>query len=277
MVAPKRRRAESNPIDTANKKSDADFIKDYLEPKVPEFKPWATSWSRPGVPGCADEVFSITCASPANMDEETLEECFELVEITSSNDYEMSTQKWRPGHKRKEMRSPDLKYIVVRGPQHAMTPKNPKGPVLAFTSLMPAFEEGHAVVYCYEIHISRWLQGDGLGRLLLGYQSIVAHNLGPPVSKVMLTCFLSNYYALGFYKKLGFKVDESAPKTRELRGGKTFVPDYTILSKAVVRKGDTAKEKAAKEKPAEKEQPAQKEKPAEKEGGKTKKRKSSGI
>lgn len=37
MIPPKRRRAQTNPIETpielANKKSDADFIKDYLEPK----------------------------------------------------------------------------------------------------------------------------------------------------------------------------------------------------------------------------------------------------
>lgn len=37
MIPPKRRRAETNlienPIETANKKSDADFIKEYLEPK----------------------------------------------------------------------------------------------------------------------------------------------------------------------------------------------------------------------------------------------------
>lgn len=222
------------------------------------------------------------------MDDKTLDECFELVEISSQHDYEMSSKGWQPEHKRKEMRSPDLKYIVVRGPQHACTPKNPKGPVLAFTSMMPCFEDGQAVVYCYEIHISPWLQGDGLGRLLLGYQSIVAHNLGPPVSKVMLTVFLSNMDALGFYKRLGFKRDESAPETRELRGGKTFVPDYTILSKAVVRKEDATKKKEAEkekpaEKPVEKEKPAEKkkkavaEKPAEKEGPKAKKRKSSGV
>lgn len=100
---------------------------------------------------------------------------------------------------------------------------------------MPVYEDGEPVVYCYEIHLSQGLRGSGLGRLLLGFQSIIAHNLGPPVSKVMLTCFLSNSRALQFYGSQGFVTDELAPATRRLRGGKVFQPDYTILSKPVAR------------------------------------------
>ena len=190
--------------------------------------------------------------------------------------------KWRPDHKREEMRSPGLRYIVVREAVSAEAPTGDGGvdaepleegdreengtetqkevdgdadeaghddaqstttttssasspTIPAFTSLMPVYEEGEPVVYCYEIHLSPALQGSGLGRLLLGFQSIVAHNIGPPVSKVMLTCFLSNARALRFYERQGFETDPLAPTTRRLRGGKVFVPDYTILSKPVVR------------------------------------------
>lgn len=121
------------------------------------------------------------------------------------------------------MRSPELRYVLV---------KDPTGSVRAFTSLMPCYEEGQPVVYCYEVHLKPDLQRTGLGSLLLGFQQTIAFNL-PPVSKVMLTCYKSNDGAYNFYKKLGFGVDEISPETRTLRGGKVFVPDYVILSKAI--------------------------------------------
>jgi ribosomal protein S18 acetylase RimI-like enzyme len=51
----------------------------------------------------------------------------------------------------------------------------------------------------------------------------------------MLTCFLSNERGLDFYKRLGFERDDISPGPRKLRFGKTFTPDYVILSKAVSR------------------------------------------
>lgn len=236
--------------------------------RVPDLIQWTTSWTRPGT----DETYSISLARPSNLDDATLEACYKLIETTSRADYEASTLKWRPAHKREEMRSVNLRYIVVRRAEASGdaskagaganpgedtkaedgTDKNgnggaqdgtdtdvvPASDVVAFTSLMPCYEDGYPVVYCYEIHISPTLQGSGLGRILLGFQSIVTHNLGPPVSKVMLTVFLSNESALRFYERQGFSIDESAPVARKLRGGKSFVPDYTILSRKVVREGD---------------------------------------
>ena len=55
----------------------------------------------------------------------------------------------------------------------------------------------------------------------------------PPVTKVMLTCFLFNQRGLDFYKRLGFEVDGISPSPRKLRFGKVFTPDYVIMSKAV--------------------------------------------
>lgn len=48
------------------------------------------------------------------------------------------------------MRSPDLRYVLV---------KDGAGGVKGFTSMMPTFENGEPVVYCYEIHLERGLQG----------------------------------------------------------------------------------------------------------------------
>lgn len=67
----------------------------------------------------------------------------------------------------------------------------------------------------------------------MGLHCTVAKNL-PPVTKVMLTCFLANAGGLGFYKKLGFETDAISPRSRKLRAGE-FQPDYAILSKRVIR------------------------------------------
>ena len=44
----------------------------------------------------------------------------------------------------------DLKYILV---------KNEQLIVEGFLSLMPTYEDGYPVMYCYEIHLSSALQG----------------------------------------------------------------------------------------------------------------------
>jgi ribosomal protein S18 acetylase RimI-like enzyme len=66
----------------------------------------------------------------------------------------------------------------------------------------------------------------------MSFHSTVAANL-PPITKVMLTCFLSNQRGLDFYRKLGFEKDEISPGPRKLRYGKIFTPDYIIMSKPV--------------------------------------------
>ncbi|KAK4136290.1 acyl-CoA N-acyltransferase [Trichocladium antarcticum] len=187
-----------------------------------------TCWTHPQT-GAEHSIRLARCNALGN---EELNACFRLIEQTSRDDYENSTAKWHAPRKLKEMRSPDLRYIVV---EEAHT-----GTIRAFTSLMPTFEEGQPVIYCYEIHLAPELQGTGLGSLLMSFHATVAANL-PPVTKVMLTCFLSNQRALGFYRKLGFEKDAISPEPRTLRGGTTVAPDYVIMSKTVrSRVGDSA-------------------------------------
>lgn len=218
-----------------------------------------TCWTHPQT-GTEHSIRLARCNALGN---EELNACFRLIEQTSRDDYENSTAKWHAPKKLKEMRSPDLRYIVV---EEAHT-----GTIRAFTSLMPTFEEGQPVIYCYEIHLAPELQGlasrppppspvqpsavmrsypsliltgavgrTGLGSLLMSFHATVAANL-PPVTKVMLTCFLSNQRALGFYRKLGFEKDAISPEPRTLRGGTTVAPDYVIMSKTVrSRVGDSA-------------------------------------
>ncbi|KAF3406597.1 hypothetical protein DPV78_000290 [Talaromyces pinophilus] len=52
------------------------------------------------------------------------EGCFSLIETTSSEDYKNSSMGWSPTKKRKEMRLPDMRYMVLRGPpQPSPTPQ----------------------------------------------------------------------------------------------------------------------------------------------------------
>ncbi|KAK0610543.1 acyl-CoA N-acyltransferase [Bombardia bombarda] len=227
----KRQRAPTNPLEAANRKDDDHFIADYLHPSSSSSSsspPWVTEWTHPRTGAKS----AISLARPANLSERDLDACFDLIKETSQKDYENSVARWHPDKKRKEMRSPELRYILV---------KDDAGVVRGFTSLMPTYEEGQPVVYCYEIHLEPDLQGTGLGSLLMSFHTTVAKNL-PPITKVMLTCFVANQRGLSFYRKLGFEQDEISPVPRKLRFGKVFTPDYIIMSKRV-RSDDDNNEK----------------------------------
>ncbi|KAI0550531.1 acyl-CoA N-acyltransferase [Xylaria curta] len=215
----KRKRAATDPIDIVNEKNDEKFIKEHL---CPSDSSW-TSWTHPK----SHETYSLALISAKEINSADLDACYNLIEETSRADYEASsTFDWKPVKKMAEMKSPELRYILV---------KNSEGLVRGFTSLMPTYEEGEPVVYCYEIHLKPELRGTGLGRLLMSFlESVAAHT--PPIEKVMLTCFLSNQKALAFYKSMGFTQDPISPVPKKLRYGREFIPDYAIMSKTVERK-----------------------------------------
>ncbi|KAJ4311357.1 hypothetical protein N0V84_010485 [Fusarium piperis] len=213
------RRRQPNPIETANKTSDDDFVQEYVKPSSDGWPQWTHPRN--------DKVYTLSLSRPTAMGDDELEACFDLVDETSGADYRNSSLGWHPAVKRKEMRSPDLRYILV---------KDGDGKINGFTSLMPTFENYEPVVYCYEIHLRPELQGTGLGRRLMGYLMDVADNI-PSVDKVMLTCFVSNASGLEFYQKLGFDRDEFSPRERKLRGGKVVMPDYVILSRPTTGNG----------------------------------------
>jgi hypothetical protein len=83
--------------------------------------------------------------------EEDLAACFRLIEETSRSNYENSSWRWHPEKKLKEMRSPGLRYVLVK--------EIDTGLIRGFTSLMPTYEEGQPVIYCYEIHLQPELRG----------------------------------------------------------------------------------------------------------------------
>ena len=107
--------------------------------------PWPTSWVHPR----SKREYTISLTSAENLSQKDMDACFNLIESTSGQDYRQSSAGWHPEAKRKEMSSVDLRYILVKDAEH----------VKGFTSLMPTFENGEPVVYCYEIHLSDELQG----------------------------------------------------------------------------------------------------------------------
>lgn len=105
-----------------------------------------TQWQHPKT----KNIYTLRLCLAGNLSDDELEACFRLVEQTSGDDYRKSSVGWHPAAKRKEMRSRDLRYILVQ---------RAGGAVEGFTSLMPTHENYEAVVYCYEIHLVPELQG----------------------------------------------------------------------------------------------------------------------
>jgi N-alpha-acetyltransferase 40 len=140
LVGRKRRRADKTPIEWANEKTDEEFIDDFL------VVAWFSRWTHPKT----KQNYGISLRSAGNMLPADLQACFSLVEETSKPDYEVSSDGWKPSAKKREMRSPELRYIMV---------KDAAGVIKGFTSLMPTYEQGQPVVYCYEIHLKDELRG----------------------------------------------------------------------------------------------------------------------
>ncbi|KKP05020.1 hypothetical protein THAR02_02884 [Trichoderma harzianum] len=189
------------PIAAANGKTDEEFIRDYINPS----QEW-TRWTHP----LTQKSYSLEFLSSHELSKDDFRTCFGIIETTSGMDYKNSSVGWHPAMKMKEMKSPDLRYILV---------KDEGGVVQGFTSLMPTFENHEPVL-------------SGLGKHLMNQLITIAENI-PSTKKVMLTCFTSNLNGLKFYEKIGFTKDDFSPEDRTLRGGK--VPAAARASKARIK------------------------------------------
>ncbi|KAL2699013.1 hypothetical protein AAEP93_010401 [Penicillium crustosum] len=205
------------------------------------------------------DIYSAATISAAD-----LEACLDLIEETSNEAYSASPAGWSRTKKRKEMKLPDMKYLILRdtpndsGDSSGQVPgekksdaddNKPLSPppkesdesipstgagspnVLGFLSFMVTYEDGKEVVYCYEIHLSPAARGRGVGRLLMGQMEGIGRAVG--LEKSMLTVFKSNEIARRFYARLGYGVDEYSPRPRMLRNGTIKDVDYLILSKVL--------------------------------------------
>ena len=171
-----------------------------------------------------DSTYSITMQTSSTITPADFEACFRLVESTSASAYAASSVGWSAKKKRKEMRLPDLRYLLVKSVGSATT-----GVVDGFLSFMLTYEDGREVIYCYELHLPLELRGGGLGGHLMRTVEGIGMRVG--VEKAMLTVFVANAGAVEFYHRLGYEEDEYSPKPRKLRNGVIKQADYVILSK----------------------------------------------
>ncbi|EXJ96165.1 hypothetical protein A1O1_01291 [Capronia coronata CBS 617.96] len=197
-------------VETANSLSASNFFEKYG-------KTWSSTASlldgHSELHHCQDDASHIPPA--------LLEQCLKLIELTSAQDYQNSELKWSPSKKRKEMRLPDMKYIIL-------VERNTSN-LAGFISFMITYEDGYEVVYIYEIHFAPAWQGKGLGKKLMRAVEAIGQSVG--VGKSMLTVFTANERAVNWYHKLGYSEDEFSPGPRTLRNGTVKEPSYVILSK----------------------------------------------
>src|SRR2546421_4500254 len=116
-----------------------------------------------------------------------LEECLRLIESTSAEDYRHSETKWSASKKRKEMRLPDMRYVVLMEADEDDL-KDPK--VAGFVSFMITYEDGKEAVYCYEVHLADAWQGKGIGKKLMAVVEGGGREVGG--EKAMLSGFKAN-------------------------------------------------------------------------------------
>ncbi|KAI4234779.1 MAG: hypothetical protein L6R40_006658 [Gallowayella cf. fulva] len=170
----------------------------------------------------AQRTYAITCESSASLTTSGFEACFDLIASSSANAYAASSVGWSPAKKRKEMKLPDLRYLLLT---------DAAARIQGFLSFMLTYEDGHQVIYCYELHLSPHVQRRGLGKHLMGLMEGVGKRA--EVEKSMLTVFVANQVALKFYEKLGYSKDQYSPEPRTMRNGTVKMPTYVILSKSL--------------------------------------------
>ena len=179
-------------------------------------------------PGQSLQIHTLDSRSLINAQ---LNSCLDLIEKTSADDYRKSETGWSRAKKRREMKLPDLRYVLLSQAQDAgKTSEQPAEETVAgFVSFMITYEDGFEVIYVYEIHFAEQFRSKGLGRRLMEVVEAIGTSVG--VEKAMLTVFRTNEIATTWYGKMGYKVDDFSPQVRKLRGGIVKEPTYTILSK----------------------------------------------
>ncbi|PYH92324.1 acyl-CoA N-acyltransferase [Aspergillus ellipticus CBS 707.79] len=229
-------------VERTNELSIRKFTKAYVPTHLLSFDTTTTTTTATKTPGVEEPATTTTPPKPptlhykidiydaATIPSRDLDQCFNLIEQTSADAYRVSSVGWSPAKKRKEMKLPDMKYLVLRrdGADGAADDDGEGPDVVGFLSFMITYEDGLEVIYCYEVHLLPEVQRQGLGGRLLRLLLEIGRRVG--MEKAMLTVFRSNAQAQRFYGALGFGTDESNPRPRRLRNGMVKEPDYRIMS-----------------------------------------------
>lgn len=218
-------------IESANALSISDFHAKFL-PDMPATLSFPSS-----LLSTTTLNYNLTLESSSTITKEDAQSCYNLIKATSYDDYQASSIGWSRRRKMKEMKSPDLRYLLIKKKAAAFVEadseenNNASEDLIGFLSFMLTHEDGYEVIYCYEIHLQTEFQGSGAGKTLMGIMEMVGKRA--EVAKAMLTVFVENKGALKFYEKLGYVKDEFSPAPRKLRNGVMKNPTYLILSKSL--------------------------------------------
>ncbi|KAL4954748.1 acyl-CoA N-acyltransferase [Aspergillus filifer] len=202
------------------------------------------------------DSYGLSIYTAATIPPAELDLCFDLIEATSSAAYKDSSMGWSVSEKRKEMKLPDMKYMILRRradassstgndsgrgeevggagggageKSYALDDSDSTGEFAGFLEFMVTYEDGYEVLYCYEIHLTPESQGQGLGGELMQRFERIGKAIG--LEKTMLTVFKANKCAIKFYERIGYEEDENSPRPRKLRTGTVKEADYLIMSK----------------------------------------------
>ncbi|KAL4796529.1 acyl-CoA N-acyltransferase [Aspergillus venezuelensis] len=198
------------------------------------------------------DSYDLSIYTAATIPPSELEQCFNLIEATSSAAYKDSSMGWSASEKRKEMKLPDMKYMILRRRADASSNAGDEsgkdgegdgagentqaldgsfitGEFAGFLEFMVTYEDGYKVLYCYEIHLTPESQGQGLGEELMQRFERIGKAVG--LEKTMLTVFKSNKRAIKFYERVRYEEDENSPRPRKLRNGTVKEADYLIMSR----------------------------------------------
>ncbi|KAK6428778.1 hypothetical protein LTR95_015077 [Oleoguttula sp. CCFEE 5521] len=196
------------------------------------------------------QEYRLAFKESADLETPELNACFDLIETTSRADYEPSSFGWYPNRKRSEMMEDDMRYLLVRR-QFASPTIEKHGKTRIDTSIegFLSFQICHdsmplvPVLYIYEIHLAGSLRGLGLGAHLMQLAEDIAARI--KVEQVMLTVFVSNSKALGFYQSRGYAVDACSPEDRKTRN-KLVKTDHSIMSRSGKRQSGESRKSEAK-------------------------------
>jgi len=184
----------------------------------------------------------------------TFTACFDLISDNMMLMYRRSSLRWSSPHKKKEMRHPAMRFLVLSrtttttsggdggasdggktersdGGGDWEESDREGGEVLGFTSFMVTEENDREVIYCYELQLVPEAQGNGYGKVLMTMLEGFGRNVG--LTMAMLTVFTENTGAIRFYQRIGYDKDVWSPKPRQLRNGEVREPDYFIFSKQI--------------------------------------------
>lgn len=190
-----------------------------------------------------NETHTVTLETPLSVSSATFGTCFELVRdnmrdmygvfngyvwepmltgVWDMSRYKRSDKGWSATKKKKEMKHPAMRFLVLRIRPQAKeraededinekseeqdwededTEEEEAGKVIGFLTFMVTEEEGGEVIYCYELHLAPESRGLGLGKHLMAVMEDFGRAVG--LGKAMLTCFSENKDGMRFYNRNG--------------------------------------------------------------------------